>query len=60
MVDTANIVRDRNWYRMLTDGELIQHCRERTDLSELEVVLLERMTGINEFYLRAVRRDDDY
>lgn len=54
-------VRDRTYYRMMSDVELIQHCRERTDLTEREIVLLERMQAINDEYLRVVlRADEDY
>jgi hypothetical protein len=54
-------VRDRTYYRMLSDGELIQHCLECNNLTEREIVLLERMQAINDEYLRVVlRADEDY
>lgn len=59
MGDNANIVRDRSYYRMLPDSMLIKCCKERTDLSELETVLLERLIGLREEHLRAIWRADN-
>lgn len=59
MGDKANIVRDRSYYRKLPDSMLIKYCKERTDLSELETVLLERLIGIREEHLRAIWRADN-
>ena len=35
--------KDRNYYRMLSDAELIAYTKTHTQLTELEVVLAERL-----------------
>ena len=40
---TTQLTKDRNYYRMLTNSELIATTKERLHLTELEQVLSERL-----------------
>jgi ribonucleotide reductase beta subunit family protein with ferritin-like domain len=43
MTETKQLTKDRNYYRMLSDAELIAYAKSNTQLTELEVVLAERL-----------------
>ena len=51
---------DRNYYRMLSDQELVEHVRYGTDVNwhELAIVLSERLVRVREDILDEVGRDD--
>jgi len=43
MTETKKLTKDRNYYRMMSDAELIAYAKRNTALTELEVVLAERL-----------------
>lgn len=43
MTETKKLTKDRNYYRMLSDAELIAYAKSSTHLTELEVALVERL-----------------
>ncbi len=43
MTETKKLTKDRNYYRMMSDAELIAYTKTNTKLTELEVVLAERL-----------------
>jgi hypothetical protein len=43
MTETKQLTKDRNYYRMLTNAELIAHIKGITNPTELERVLAERL-----------------
>lgn len=43
MTETKELTKDRNYYRMLTNAELIAHTKGITNPTELERVLAERL-----------------
>lgn len=43
MTETKQLTKDRNYYRMLTNAELIKHVKGITNPTELERVLAERL-----------------
>lgn len=42
MTETKELTKDRNYYRMLSDAELVALCKT-TEVTELERVLIERL-----------------
>ena len=51
---------DRNYYRMLSDQELVEHVRYGTDInwSEIALVLAERLVRVREDVLDEIGRGD--
>jgi hypothetical protein len=43
MTETKKLTKDRNYYRMMSDAELVAYAKRNTALTELEVVLAERL-----------------
>jgi len=50
MTETKKLTKDRNYYRMLSDAELIAYAKTNTQLTELEVVLTERLKKARGIY----------
>ena len=60
MATEGKDMNDRNYYRMLSDQELVEHVRYGTDVNwhELAIVLSERLVRVREDILDEVGRDD--
>jgi hypothetical protein len=43
MTETKKLTKDRNYYRMMNNDELINHAKQCLHLTELEQVLTERL-----------------
>jgi hypothetical protein len=43
MTETKKLTKDRNYYRMLSNADLIAYAKGSKTLTELEVVLVERL-----------------
>ena len=43
MTETKKLTKDRNYYRMMNNEELLAHVKDSTTLTELERVLIERL-----------------
>jgi hypothetical protein len=43
MTETKKLTKDRNYYRMMSDAELVAMVKRSTTVTELEVVLAERL-----------------
>lgn len=43
MTETKKLTKDRNYYRMMSDAELVGMIKGSTSVTELEVVLAERL-----------------
>ena len=50
MTETKKLTKDRNYYRMLSDAELIAYAKGSKTLTELEVVLAERLKKARGLY----------
>lgn len=50
MTNTKKLTKDRNYYRMISDAGLIALVRGSTSVTELEVVLAERLKRAQELY----------
>jgi hypothetical protein len=50
MTETKELTKDRNYYRMLSDAELIAYAKGSKTLTELEVVLAERLKKARGLY----------
>jgi len=50
MTETKQLTKDRNYYRMLSDAELIAYAKGSKTLTELEVVLAERLKKAQGLY----------
>ena len=50
MAETKELTKDRNYYRMLSDAELIAYAKGSKTLTELEVVLAERLKKAQGLY----------
>jgi hypothetical protein len=43
MTETKKLTKDRNYYRMMSDEELVAMVKRSTNVTELELVLAERL-----------------
>ena len=43
MTETKKLTKDRNYYRMLSDADLVAMVKRSTNATELEIVLAERL-----------------
>jgi hypothetical protein len=43
MTETKKLTKDRNYYRMMSDAELVGMIKGSTSVTELEIVLAERL-----------------
>jgi hypothetical protein len=50
MTETKQLTKDRNYYRMMNNAELIGHVKDSTTLTELERVLIERLKKAERSY----------
>lgn len=50
MTETKKLTKDRNYYRMLSDEELVAMIKGSTSVTELEVVLAERLKKARGLY----------
>jgi hypothetical protein len=49
MTEAKQLTKDRNYYRMMSDAELIALCKSRT-VTELEKVLAERLVAARKLH----------
>jgi hypothetical protein len=49
MTETKQLTKDRNYYRMMNNAELLGHVKDITTLTELEIVLIERLEKANRY-----------
>ena len=49
MTETKKLTKDRNYYRMMSNHELLNHVKGMTHLTELEQVLIERLKKANSY-----------
>jgi hypothetical protein len=50
MTETKQLTKDRNYYRMLTDAELVAMVKRSANVTELELVLAERLKDARRLY----------
>ena len=50
MTETKKLTKDRNYYRMMSDAELVGMIKGSTSVTELEVVLAERLKKARGLY----------
>jgi hypothetical protein len=50
MTETKELTKDRNYYRMLSDADLVAMVKRSTNVTELELVLAERLKEARRLY----------